>query len=143
MDTRTLEGTQSITKITAGEGAEKGRLVFDNLQSGYYELKETIAPVGYILLNDGTVYFRVSETGIYLLQADTDTAAENWRTIAQTSRTSFHNGTMTIGNTPGTALPNTGGVGTGLFTALGGLMTATAGAILTMTTYRRRKKQVS
>ena len=36
-------------------------------------------------------------------------------------------------------LPSTGGIGTTLFTALGGLMTATAGAILTI----RRKKQYS
>ena len=36
----------------------------------------------------------------------------------------------------GVQLPNTGGAGTTLFTALGGLMTATAGAILTL---RRRR----
>ena len=45
--------------------------------------------------------------------------------------------TFTIGNTPGTALPQTGGIGTTLFTALGGLMTATAGAILTI---KRKRK---
>ena len=39
----------------------------------------------------------------------------------------------------GYELPSTGGIGTTLFTALGGLMTATAGAILTMKSYRRRK----
>ena len=39
----------------------------------------------------------------------------------------------------GYELPQTGGIGTTLFTALGGLMTATAGAILTMKSYRRRK----
>ena len=135
MDTRTLEGTQSITKITAGEGAEKGRLVFDNLQPGYYELKETVAPAGYILLNDGTVYFRVSETGMHLLQADTETAAENWRTIPQTSGTTFHNGTMTVGNTPGAALPSTGGPGTRLFTILGSILILGAGVLL----WRRRR----
>ena len=135
MDTRTLEGTQPITKITAGEGAEKGRLVFDNLQPGYYELKETVAPAGYILLNDGTVYFRVSETGMHLLQADTETAAENWRTIAQTSGTTFHNGTMTVGNTPGAALPSTGGPGTRLFTILGSILILGAGVLL----WRRRR----
>ena len=40
---------------------------------------------------------------------------------------------------PGYELPQTGGIGTTLFTALGGLMTVTAGAILTI----RRKKQYS
>ena len=43
-------------------------------------------------------------------------------------------------NTPegGYELPQTGGIGTTLFTALGGLMTVTAGAILTM--HRRKRK---
>ena len=37
-------------------------------------------------------------------------------------------------------LPQTGGIGTTLFTALGGLMTVTAGAILTM---RRGKRKTA
>ena len=45
-----------------------------------------------------------------------------------------------IVNDTGVELPNTGGIGTTLFTALGGLMTATAGAILTMKSYHRRKQ---
>ena len=45
-------------------------------------------------------------------------------------------------NTPegGYELPQTGGIGTTLFTALGGLMTATAGAILTIKSWHRRKE---
>ena len=45
----------------------------------------------------------------------------------------------TIINTPegGYELPETGGIGTALFTALGGLMTATAGAVLTL---RKKRK---
>ena len=45
-----------------------------------------------------------------------------------------------IENTPGVELPSTGGAGTALFTALGGLMMAAAGAILMLKSYRRRKK---
>jgi len=37
-------------------------------------------------------------------------------------------------------VPARRGIGTTLFTALGGLMTATAGAFLTMKSYRRRKQ---
>ena len=41
----------------------------------------------------------------------------------------------------GYVLPSTGGSGTGLFTLIGGVLSVTAGAILTLTSYRRRKKQ--
>lgn len=37
-------------------------------------------------------------------------------------------------------LPQTGGIGTTLFTALGGLMTVAAGAVLTLKSWRRRKQ---
>ena len=40
-------------------------------------------------------------------------------------------------NRRGCAAPQTGGIGTTLFTALGGLMTATVGAILTL---KKRKE---
>ena len=40
--------------------------------------------------------------------------------------------TITVKNNPGAALPMTGGVGTSLFTAIGGLLSVTAGAILTI-----------
>ena len=51
----------------------------------------------------------------------------------------FDKGTIVNAVENGVVLPNTGGIGTTLFTALGGLMTVTAGAILTI----RRKKQYS
>ena len=44
---------------------------------------------------------------------------------------------ITVENSTGYELPQTGGAGTALFTALGGIMTATAGAILTL---RKRKE---
>ena len=64
------------------------------------------------------------------------------RTLTEADKIQFANetNTFTVGNTPGTALPQTGGIGTTLFTALGGLMTATAGAMVTMKSYRRRKE---
>ena len=42
-----------------------------------------------------------------------------------------------VWNNPGVELPSTGGPGTALFTAIGGIMTAMAGAILTL---KKRKE---
>ncbi len=48
-----------------------------------------------------------------------------------------------VWNNPGVELPSTGGSGTALFTAIGGILTATAGAILTLASYRRKKRQTA
>jgi len=42
-----------------------------------------------------------------------------------------------VWNNPGVVLPSTGGPGTALFTAIGGIMTATAGAVMAL---RKRKE---
>ena len=47
------------------------------------------------------------------------------------------NGMRIVNDQGGYVLPETGGIGTALFTALGGLMTATAGAVLAL---RRKRK---
>ena len=44
--------------------------------------------------------------------------------------------TIKVPNNPGIELPSTGGRGTGLFTAIGAILSGTAGAILTL---RKRK----
>ena len=47
---------------------------------------------------------------------------------------------LTIGNTPGMALPSTGGKGYSLFTALGITLILTAGSVLSLKTWRRKKE---
>ena len=47
--------------------------------------------------------------------------------------------TISIPNTPGLELPETGGEGTSAFTTIGGIMMALAGAILTL---KKRKEHV-
>ena len=49
----------------------------------------------------------------------------------------YDKGTIVNKQVGGYVLPQTGGIGTALFTALGGLMTATAGAVLAL---RRKRK---
>ena len=47
------------------------------------------------------------------------------------------NAAFTVENTPGVQLPQTGGIGTSLFTTLGAILASTAGAILAI---RRKRK---
>ena len=130
MDTRTLEGGRTETKITAGEGNQTGTLSFDSLGPGYYEIKETAAPQGYNFNEDTVIYIRVTETDVQMLVKDESKAAEQWAATVRTSNATFQNTTATIINTPGAELPHTGGPGTEAYLALGALMAFGAGAVL-------------
>ena len=125
-----VTGYETITS-TAEEG--------DNLRSGItlpagiYYLKETQAPDGYAML-DRMVRITVDEKGI-TASWDDDTPIPNETKGEAEQRTTL---TISIPNTPGIEMPETGGPGTGLFTALGAIMTALAGAALTL---KKRKEQ--
>ena len=146
-------GTQKIsyenaqgTSVTTANG---GKAEFKDLALGYYEIVETKAPDGYIMTGSGTFYIKVTDSGIQMLTYVPDTDPEKWNATASSGSVTFTadqaasgttaatNALATVSNTPGTQLPQTGGPGTALFTALGGLMTATVGAILTI---RRKRK---
>lgn len=127
-----VTGYETITS-TAEEG--------DNLRSGItlpagiYYLKETQAPDGYAML-DRMVRITVDEKGITASwDDDKNTPIENETKGEAEQRTTL---TISIPNTPSIEMPETGGPGTALFTALGGIMTALAGAILTL---KKRKEQ--
>ena len=104
-----------------------GELTFTGLRPGRYKLEERKAPDGYVL-TEGPWYFTVN--------AGTATLDAKYRLASQVEGDD-HPNEFWIENTPGAQLPQTGGIGTTLFTAFGGLMTATAGAILTI---RRKRK---
>ena len=83
---------------------------------------------------DRMVRITVDEKGI-TASWDDDTPIPN-ETEGETEKPTTL--TISIPNTPGIEMPETGGPGTALFTALGGIMTALAGAILTL---KKRKEQ--
>ena len=141
---------------------DNGKVTCDNLLSGYYEIKETKAPGGYVMTPEAA-YIKVSGGTVQRISKAVDDATTdkdeskvvNWPTVLEASTEGMirfkaakaasgtaeaTNAAITVGNDQGVELPQTGGIGTTLFTALGGLMTATAGAILTMKSYRRRKE---
>ena len=115
MTTATITGPQF--------GKEGGyNLVINGLKAGTYWLKETKAPDGYNLLkNDIKITVKNNKDGSYEISKD-DTKAEN--------------NIVKIVNTPGSQLPETGGTGTLLLTAVGALLVAVA-----MIRFMRRKQE--
>ena len=147
-------GTQIITP-NADATDSNGILIFrpeSGLEPGYYEVKETHTPVGYVILADSTFYIEVGELGsIQLLKKDSsgsvlwDQAAEEGEMVGNASISSSLTAedgktiTVTVRNERGAALPSTGGRGTNLIYLLGIMLTGIAGAGLMM---RNRRKTI-
>ena len=108
---------------------EKG-ITINDLSPGTYEVKELEPPEGYVV-SSNTFHFTIENDGT-VSYTEGDNSLVSFKLNSDETNAEFE-----VGNPPGTALPQTGGIGTTLFTALGGLMTATAGAILTI---RRKRK---
>ena len=106
-------------------------LTFEKLPNGKYMIEETVTPAGYVKQEEIKIYFTVSEGSIltYTNEAGETIERQNFVTYAQADKT------FTVGNTPGAALPNTGGPGTRLFTILGSILILGAGVLL----WRRRR----
>jgi LPXTG-motif cell wall-anchored protein len=88
---------------------------------GEYRLVETMAPEGY-LLPDEPVKLYVSSAGVQAMQGN------NQSNVTQSAEDGPW--TVEVWNTAGVELPNTGGPGSGVFTCLGVVLIALAGAIL-------------
>ena len=116
-----------------------GEAQFEGLTYGYYEIREKLPPKGYVLDGDACFYIRVDADGVKLLQKDLTKDPKDWTantTVGNvTLNVTTNTATAIVGNTPGIALPNTGGPGTRLFTILGSILTLGAGVLL----WRRRR----
>ena len=142
-----MTGSDAVVKVSKETNDETGATTIPDIADGYYEISESKIPAGYVLAGDGRFYIRVSGDEIKLLVKDETKPVKQWeeRTLTEQDKLRFdaQTNTATVGNIPGVQLPQTGGIGTNLFTVIGGILSATAGAILTMTSYRRRKKQLT
>ena len=121
------EGRYEETGITSdADDDKKGTLEFAGLTPGFYYLKETKAPAGYVMTEANGWHFQIDENGIVSGSGDLSDVGI-FRYVDPKS--------VTVENTPGVALPATGGAGTRLFTILGSILILGAGVLL----WRRRR----
>ena len=139
IDTRYLSNGKTDAGTTGGDGQNEGTLIFEGLRAGYYEIRETNAPDGYVFNADAAFYIRVTLDKIELLQKDEGTAAKYWPVISETAMVTLQNQTLTVSNKPGEELPRTGGTGSAPFTLFGSLLTAGALVFYGCELRRRRK----
>ena len=135
------ENSSSLDKDLATEQTAttngQGQANFSNLTIGYYIVTETNTPAGYVITGEDSFYIEVTETGINLLTKGAG-APGTWAKDAVsygnvktfTAATANTNAQAKVENTPGAALPSTGGPGTRLFTILGSILILGAGVLL-------------
>ncbi len=113
----------------AGNG---GTFTFTGLTPGIYMIFETEYPEGYIKMTSDHV-FRVNEDLSIDLLDPAGNPVDGNRT--DTARVVENSVTIIVGNTPGAALPSTGGPGTKMFYLSGILMMLGAGYLLSKRTH--------
>ena len=104
-------------------------MLLKNLPDGKYKLVEVDAPSGFVILSN-EILFEITN-GIVTSSTATDASTcdkVHLNTAGETAE-------LIVDNTPGAALPNTGGLGTRLYLLLGSALIAIAGALL----IRRRR----
>lgn len=116
-------GKADTTEVTTDVN---GVARFDDLQAGTYKLEETAAPAGYNqLTKDITIV--LNKDGSATIDSASSTLGAD------------HSLTAGVANSTGTMLPETGGIGTVIFVALGALAVICAGVFLV--TNKRMSKE--
>ena len=115
-------------------GGNMGDITLFGLAEGEYEIEETVAPDGYVLpenrfsikiedvVDDYGNISTLTVTGDHTGNGSLGNAGGNYRNLLTW---------VDIANKPGAALPETGGIGTTIFTVLGIVLMAGAAAFFT------------
>ena len=139
-------------QMVSDETDSNGKTGFTGLPAGYYQIKETKMPAGYVATSDGTFYVKVADGVATYLAVSTvpGTQIGSWAPITQTPEGAVVQVTpgsadnpettgtdetaateFEVGNTPGTELPAAGGRGTvGMMLTGAALLVAGAVALL-------------
>ena len=147
LDEKQVPGNQIKYKDNTVYGTattdENGHASLENIALGYYEIKETQAPDGYVITGEDAFYIKVGVDGIKLLQKDMTKKPEEWAEIPEgdvsndgivchyaatvIGDTGETSASATVINTPGVELPHTGGAGTTIFYILGAILVIASG----------------
>ena len=119
-------GPEGLIDLT--NGTEK---TFKGMSNGLYWLSETNAPPGYIILTKD-IYFSVSDGAVTL--TDEEGKEETYSGVELLD----DNTTIAVKNTPGAALPHTGGSGTSRIYLLGILIACLSGAGFILSSRKKR-----
>ncbi len=128
---------------------DNGILIIKGLAAGDYSVKEVVAPEGYNLLKDAiSVKADIQETSNYTTTITTYKDAEGNVTSTQVENGTSEETTVSenvvplvVVNRAGTELPSTGGMGTTLFYALGGVLVTGAAILLVVKKRMERSSQ--
>lgn len=131
------KGSDGKEIVVSKETDDDGRLTFDSLTSGYYEIRETKSPAGYVLSEDVIFYFKV-DAGVVTYIEKGSGKPSTWTGVASNETIHFTpvqtgekgNSTFRVGNEPGAELPHTGGIGTTIFYILGSLLVVGSAVVL-------------
>ena len=77
-----------------------GTASFSGLPYGYYELIETEAPVGYVIGETNSFYFKLSSDGLTRIKKDDEKHPSRWSYQANDSMMAINGSQITVGNTP-------------------------------------------
>lgn len=134
--------TGGETRTVASD--EQGIVSFKGIPGGWYEVKETKTPTGYVIVGNSTFYVKIANRKAVMLEKGTG-APETWSDISTPAAMGDSNilqyepattgqnaapATVTVGNNAGAELPSTGGPGTVGLTALGLFLLASSLALL-------------